>query len=666
MKRICMILQIKGLTKQRCTSIQASVEQTNKVFVMLCHAGVSRCFRFPGWPCLRAIRRFQQYPNERKEHGEITATPEELESWRRGIKSWDQGGWLHLNAAGASPCSQEVFDAMTQFLSKERDVGGYEAEAQYVKHGRDARQAAAELLGCDADEIALTESAQSAWAKAFACLAFRPGDHIFCWASEYAGNAVAFVQAAKKGVKLQVLPMRSDGVVDIESLEKALESMPSSSRSLVALTHIQTNSSIVQPAAAVGKIAQKHGAIFLLDTCQSIGQLPVNLRALGCDFACGTGRKWLRGPRGTGLLYARKSVLPQSESSESQTGGLRYEGPSSSSSLVGEPAMIDHVSASWKRSDHYELSAGARRFEMWESSPALHCGLAVAIDACRTIGPERIFRRASFLAELLRDELRQNQGVTLRDAPETSATSAARAARCAIVTFEASGLGITADEIKEALTQRRIAVSVAPPFHTFDDSAWNLPATVRLSPSYYNTEEEIHAAAETVRDILKSKKVRAALMLDMDITCDSHSSLLPSIPCQLFQVSFICLRKSHSLSVMAAACPRLLWCFVCSMPPLRFSKKRNELSVMVPAKAWAIRNIRSILMFSNKSAREREENTHTHISMNFIIGIVHGQFTLLQCWRMIRMCKESSGPYSTACWIQRLRLGNSSTNMQNS
>ena len=455
---------------------------------------------------------------------------EELESWRRGIKSWDQGGWLHLNAAGASPCSQEVFDAMTQFLSKERDVGGYEAEAQYVKHGRDARQAAAELLGCDADEIALTESAQSAWAKAFTSLAFRPGDHIFCWASEYAGNAVAFVQAAKKGVQLKVLPMRPDGVVDIESLEKALESMPSSSRALVALTHIQTNSSVVQPAAAVGEIAKKHKAIFLLDTCQSIGQLPVNLRALGCDFACGTGRKWLRGPRGTGLLYARKSVLPQTDP---QTGALRYEvsdvsegHPSSSSSdLVGEPAMIDHVSASWKRSDHYELSAGARRFEMWESSPALHCGLAVAIDACRTIGPERIFQRASFLAELLRDELRQNPGVTFGDAP-------ASAARCAIVTFEASQLGITADEIKQALTQRRIAVSVAPPFHTFDDSAWNSPATVRLSPSYYNTEEEIHAAAETVRDILKSKRdkrVRAAWKSRV-IVIDSHSSLLSSIP----------------------------------------------------------------------------------------------------------------------------------------
>eukprot|EP00438_Fugacium_kawagutii_P031937 Skav201878 [mRNA] locus=scaffold550:118362:119432:- [translate_table: standard] len=343
------------------------------------------------------------------------------------------------------------------------------------------------------------ESAQSAWAKAFSSLAFRPGDHIFCWASEYAGNAVAFVQAAKAGVVLQVLPIRPDGIVDLESLRRALDAMPSSSRALVALTHVQTNSSIVQPAAAVAEIAQKYRAIFLLDTCQSIGQLPVNVRALGCDFACGTGRKWLRGPRGTGLLYARKSVLPQTNPMD---GGLVHP----ASDLLGEPAMIDHVSASWQRSHHYELSAGARRFEMWESSPALHSGLAVAIDACRSIGPERIWKRSSFLAKLLREELGCKPGVTLRDAPASFVEGTLGAARCAIVTFEAAEL--TADEIKRALTQRRVAVSVAPAFHTFDDAARKLPSTVRLSPSYYNTEDEIRAVVETIGEILQSEGKR--------------------------------------------------------------------------------------------------------------------------------------------------------------
>ena len=139
-----------------------------------------------------------------------------------------------------------------------------------------------------------------------------------------------FLRAKKKyGVHLHVLPMQSDGVVDLQSLQDGLSSLPSSARSLVALTHVQTNSSIIQPAAAVGEIAQKFKAIFLLDTCQSIGQIPVDIRSLRCDFACATGRKWLRGPRGTGFLYAKASTLAKTDG------------------LVGEPAMIDHVAVTW-------------------------------------------------------------------------------------------------------------------------------------------------------------------------------------------------------------------------------------------------------------------------------------------------------------------------------
>ena len=507
-----------------------------------------------------------------------SASREELNSWLQGIKPWHQGGWLHLNAAGASPCSQEVYDVMLGILEREREVGGYEAEAQYRMHGRDARDAAAELLGCDADEIALTESAQSAWARAFASLDFQPNDHIFCWESEYAGNAVAFVQAAKKGVQLHVLPMQSDGVVDLESLEKSLQSMSSSSRALVALTHIQTNSSIVQPAFAVGEIAKKHNAIFLLDTCQSIGQLPVNVRSLGCDFACGTGRKWLRGPRGTGFLYARKAVLPQTN----QCGGLDHP----SSDLVGEPAMIDHVSASWKSSKHYELSAGARRFEMWESSPALQSGLAAAIDACRTLGPDRIWKRASFLAEILREELQRIPGVRCRDAPESGAVAAAtvgecvQRVQCAIVTFEASELGIASEDIKAALTERRIAVSVAPAFHTFMDNAWKLPSTVRLSPSYYNTQEDIHAVVQAIREILESKKQQGFSWCSVRTSFDWHENSETTG----FLLEF---RNVDSKRQMIAfrECVGLC-CFVCFDVSARFSKKRHELSVMVPAKAW--------------------------------------------------------------------------------
>ncbi|CAJ1377325.1 unnamed protein product [Effrenium voratum] len=338
------------------------------------------------------------------------------------------------------------------------------------------KTAAAALLNCDPAELAVTESAQSAWAKAFASLDFRPGDRIFCWESEYAGNAVALLQAKRRfGVQLEVLPMRQ-GRVDVERLEAELVAFQAArtGRALVALCHLQTNSSVVQPAEAVGQVARRHQAVFLLDTCQTIGQMPVDLRRLGCDFACATGRKWLRGPRGTGLLYAR--------------GDCQWE-------LVGEPCMLDHVSAHWTSPSSYHLAEGARRFEMWETSPALHAGLAAALQLCSSIGPERIWERATMLARRLRGRL-QDMGLTCCDA------EAEPESRAAIVTFAATR---PAQEIKEALAARRIAVSVSPRIHSFNESDWKEPPVVRLSPSYYNTEDEIDAAAAALREILEEK-----------------------------------------------------------------------------------------------------------------------------------------------------------------
>lgn len=230
-----------------------------------------------------------------------------LAGWRAGIEG---AGFLHMNAAGASPSPQAVHDAYIQHLDLERDVGGYAAAARRsAAGGRDAHDAVAALLNCEPGEIALHESAQAAWARAFYSLQFEPSDRIVCFESEYAGNAVAFAQACKKsGAALEVLPMRADGIADLEQLRAALARGPAriGGRTLVALTHVQTDSSVVQPAARVGELCRAHGALYLLDACQTIGQLPLDVRSLQCDFASGTGRKWLRGPRGTGFLCARE------------------------------------------------------------------------------------------------------------------------------------------------------------------------------------------------------------------------------------------------------------------------------------------------------------------------------------------------------------------------
>jgi cysteine desulfurase/selenocysteine lyase len=189
----------------------------------------------------------------------MTAAPtaDELRAWRAGTET---AGWIHLNSAGAAPAAAATHEAMVAHLELERTIGGYAAAAHLKRIGRDPRAAVAALLSCDENEIALAESAQVAWVKAFYSMEFRPGDRILCWTSEYAGNAIAFLQQGKRlGATVEVLPMRPNGLVDVEALASALASEREGGRTLVALTHVQTGESTIQPAAEVGALAQAHG-----------------------------------------------------------------------------------------------------------------------------------------------------------------------------------------------------------------------------------------------------------------------------------------------------------------------------------------------------------------------------------------------------------------------
>ena len=410
---------------------------------------------------------------------------------------------IHLNAAGASPMAPHARAAMLSFLELEEAVGAYQAAAQ---RPHAAREALAALLGCEVGEIALFDSAQAAWARAFYSLRFAPSDRILCFAHEYAGNAVAFLQVAKRtGAQIQLLPMRTDGVVDVGALEAVLAApapAPCSPnavaagagrRTLVALTHINMDSSIVQPAAEVGALCRAHGAVYLLDACQSVGQMPVDLETLGCDFACGTGRKWLRAPRGTGFLYARRSALDAAVDP-------------ASTSLFGEPPLLDHSGAAWSAPETYTLLPDARRFEMWEADEAARHGLAAAAEQCLRIGPAAIHHRASALAARLRAGLAAMPGCVVRDAPPSFDVTAARALgaeRCAIVTLEAeSAHGVPAATLRDALAARGVVGSVASTHHSFDPSDRARPPTLRLSPSFYNTEQDIDAALGIIAEEL--------------------------------------------------------------------------------------------------------------------------------------------------------------------
>jgi cysteine desulfurase / selenocysteine lyase len=362
---------------------------------------------------------------------------------------------LHFNNAGAALMPRPVLDAARDYLTLEAEIGGYEAAKRENAAIERFYGAAAELLGCDPDEIAFIENATRAWDMAFYALAFTPGDRILTARAEYASNVVAFLQVAERtGALVEVIPSDETGQISVEALAGMIDDRVK----LIAITHVPTNGGLVNPAAAVGKVARAAGITYLLDACQSVGQMPVDVGEIGCDLLSTTGRKYLRGPRGTGFLYVRRDL------------GQRLQ-----------PPFLDLHAAQWVASNRYEIRADARRFENWETNYAGKVGLAVAIDYARDWGITAIWDRVQWLASTLRAELEKIPGVTVRDIG---------AERCGIVTFTADGMG--AREVQQELADQSINVTVSTVASTrFDMEARGLNEVVRASVHYYNDEAEI-------------------------------------------------------------------------------------------------------------------------------------------------------------------------------
>jgi cysteine desulfurase / selenocysteine lyase len=373
---------------------------------------------------------------------------------------------LHFNNAGAALMPRPVLEAARDYLSLEAEIGGYEAADRENAAIERFYGAAAELLGCDPDEIAFVENATRAWDMAFYALAFAPGDRILTARAEYASNVVAFLQVAERtGALVEVIPSDETGQVSVEALEGMLDDRVK----LIAITHVPTNGGLVNPAAAVGKVARAAGITYLLDACQSVGQMPVDVGEIGCDLLSTTGRKYLRGPRGTGFLYVRREL------------GQRLQ-----------PPFLDLHAAQWVESNRYEIRADARRFENWETNYAGKVGLTVAIDYARDWGISAIWDRVRFLACTLRAELEEIPGVTVRDIG---------AERCGIVTFTADGMG--AREVQQALAGRSMNATISTVASTrFDMETRGLNEVVRASVHYYNDESEIERFCMTVHTIL--------------------------------------------------------------------------------------------------------------------------------------------------------------------
>lgn len=374
---------------------------------------------------------------------------------------------LHFNNAGASLMPKRVAERLISHIHLETMIGGYEAADLVATELEETYSSIAKLLHCKPQEIALVENATRGWDMAFYSIKFKAGEKILTGVSEYASNYISFLQIAKQyGVEIEVIPNDSTGQISLDILKRKIDGKTK----LIAITHVPTNGGLVNPAQEIGILAAEKNVMYLLDTCQSLGQMPIHPKEIGCHVLTGTGRKFLRGPRGTGFMYVEKETLARLE-----------------------PPFLDLHAASWTSKNSYEIRPDAKRFENWESNIAAKLGLKAAVDYLLELDVDLVWKRISGLAKHLRQKLAAIDGVTVRDLGDV---------QCGIVTFTVDGC--RAEEVRDKLRMEKINVSVSLlEYARLDLEVRNLPALVRASVHYFNTDEEIELFISALSKISK-------------------------------------------------------------------------------------------------------------------------------------------------------------------
>jgi selenocysteine lyase/cysteine desulfurase len=386
-----------------------------------------------------------------------------VQKWRADTPAADAGR-IHLNNAGAALMPLPVTEAIDKHLELENHLGGYEAEAAAQSEIAETYDALAKLIATQSRNIAIVENATVAIAQALSAFDFNPGDVILTTRCDYISNQLMYLSLAKRrGIRLVRAEDAPEGGVDPASVQ---EQIRTHKPKVVVLTWVPTNSGLVQPAAEVGRICREHGVPYIVDACQAIGQLPVDVNDLHCDFLGATARKFLRGPRGIGLLYVSDAALEQGRA----------------------PLYIDMQGARWTDPDEYTLVADAKRFENWEFPYALVLGMGAAARYASDIGMNVITPRVRELAATLREKLSALPHVRVLDrGPEL----------CAIVTAEVAGHD--AREVVIRLREEAINVSATlREYAVLDMDQKHAQTAVRLSPHYYNTNLELNLAVSAL------------------------------------------------------------------------------------------------------------------------------------------------------------------------
>jgi selenocysteine lyase/cysteine desulfurase len=375
---------------------------------------------------------------------------------------------LHLNNAGASLMPRSVLDVMQEYLKRESEIGGYETADEREDVIAASYEEIAALIGTKPENVAVVANATAGFVQAMSSFDFVAGDTIITSRCDYTSNQIQYASlAARLRVRIEHAADLPEGGIDPDDVKRLIQKRRPR---VVAVSWIPTNSGLVQDVDAVGLICEEFDVPFIVDGCQAVGQIPIDLATLRCDYLSATARKFMRGPRGIGFLYASDKAFSRGD----------------------HPLYVDMRGARWTGVNQYEVVATARRYEDWEFPYAQVVGQGEAARYTRAVGVEAARDRAWELARVLRDGLASLPDVEVLDGGKT---------RCAIVT--AYSKRVPADRIVKELTRRGInTVLTLREYGILDFDAKGVSAAIRVSPHYYNTNSEIETFIGAIKEIV--------------------------------------------------------------------------------------------------------------------------------------------------------------------
>lgn len=378
------------------------------------------------------------------------------------------GSGIFLDSAGSSLPPRQVVDTVIGHLRREAEVGGYRAAQERSEDLESGYSVFSQILGCAPEEIAFTDSATRSWLSVFHSIPLSAGDRVLITEIEYAGNAIPILRRAESvGASVEVIPSDPSGEVSLKALRELLDERVK----LVSLVHAPTNGGLLTSVREAAAAAREAGAYVLLDACQTIGQVPCRVADLGVDFITGTGRKWVRGPRGTGFLYARRETLDK---------------------LTRD--NVDLRGGSWTASDRTVVRDDAKLFELWETSVADRLGLIAAGRYMLDLGIENINASVQSISGRLRDGLKKIEGVEVNDLGEQHS---------GIVSFSVEG--VPSDTVVQLLREKDVTVTLSRrPSTLIDMSRRGLRKIVRASPHYFVSPEQVDTTLGFVKDVYGS------------------------------------------------------------------------------------------------------------------------------------------------------------------